>query len=80
MFEDCCAEMEKSESLTVHLGEKGTQPLPSNTMGDLYQVSYLLVSYLLVIYLLVIYLLVSYLLVSYLLVSYLLVRFNLLLL
>ena len=38
MFEDTSNQMEKSESLTVHLGENGTQPLPSNTLGDLYQV------------------------------------------
>ena len=29
----------ESESITVHLGEPGTQPLPSNTLGDLYHVS-----------------------------------------
>ena len=29
-----------SESITIHLGELGTVPLPSNTLGDLYHVSF----------------------------------------
>jgi hypothetical protein len=37
MFEDNI--LTESESITVHLGELGTQPIPSNTLGDLYHVS-----------------------------------------
>ena len=31
--------LKDSESITIHLGELGTVPLPSNTLGDLYHVS-----------------------------------------